>query len=88
VIYRQRADYLRAVSGITTAHPENQKMPTTIYPAGIFSETSEVSRDRNSQAAGAALLIAWAIILLMVAVAAPPSPEATAMDPFQLLATF
>jgi len=64
------------------------KMPTTIYPRGTFSETSNVSRDRGLPVGAAALLIAGAIILLIVSAAAPSSPEATAMDPFQLLAMF
>jgi hypothetical protein len=64
-------------------------MPTTVYPAGTFlSETSNASRNRGSQVGPAALLIAWTILLLIVSVAAPSSPAATAMDPFQQLAMF
>lgn len=67
-------------------------MPTTIrhldHPAGALSETSNVSGDRNAQIGGSALLIAWAVIMLMVSVAALSRSEATTMDPFQLLSTF
>jgi hypothetical protein len=67
-------------------------MPTTIrylgHPAEAHSETSNVFRDRNAKIGDFALLMAWAVIMLIVAVAAPSSPEATTMDPFQLLATF
>jgi hypothetical protein len=63
-------------------------MPTTIYPAGTSSEIPDAFRDRRTPVGPAALLIAGAIILLMVSAAAPSNPEATAMDPFQLLAMF
>jgi hypothetical protein len=63
-------------------------MPTTIYPAGTFSKTSNVSRDRSSEVGPIALLIAGAIIPLIVSAAAPSSPKATAVDPFLLLAMF
>jgi hypothetical protein len=67
-------------------------MPTTIrypvHPARPLFKPANLSGNRNAQiGSGAALLIAWTV-LMMIFSAVMPSPEATAMDPFQLLATF
>ena len=67
-------------------------MPTTIqhpgHPVRPFFESSNVSENHDARiGSGAALLIAWTVIMMIFS-AVVPSPEATTMDPFQLLATF
>jgi hypothetical protein len=67
-------------------------MPTTIrysaHRAAALSDMSNVTRDRHAKIGNCALLIAWAVIMLIVSAVAPSSPEAITMDPLQLLATF
>jgi hypothetical protein len=67
-------------------------MPTAIphpgQPARLFFKSSNVSENSNAKiGSGAALLIAWTV-MMMIFSAVVPSPEPTTMDPFQLLATF
>jgi hypothetical protein len=67
-------------------------MPTTLrYPAQPARPLLELANrfgNRHAQiGSGAALLIAWTVVMMIFS-AAVPNPEATATDPFQLLATF
>jgi hypothetical protein len=67
-------------------------MPTTLryplQPARPFFQPAKLAGNRDAQiGSGAALLIAWTVIMMIFA-AAVPGQEATATDPFQLLATF
>jgi len=71
------------------------RMPTTIptirysgHPTETRYQKSNAPGNRNAQFRDCALLIAWAVIMLMVSAAAHSRPEATAMTSFQLLATF
>jgi hypothetical protein len=68
------------------------EMPTAIphpgQPARLLFKSSNVSENSNAKiGSGAALLIAWTVMMMIFA-AVVPSPEPTTMDPFQLLATF